>query len=292
MQHLFTEQELQELSKLGTPTIISRHVVSVNIPGHGSHLIKQFFVDKDVDQNEKATYIAYTHDNVRAEHLNETESIVAAYLQLLDRVREAKDEDINWLVSERHRVLCRTLIPRPVKENWLKAALFAKAAHAAIKHIRKYTQEPYFVHLKEVHAILQDTIPDILTDAMISAAYLHDTIEDTGVVYEDILESFGLEIADLVWALTDVSKPEDGNRKIRKAKDRAHYVKSIPAAANIKLADLISNTRSIVRFDRNFAKVYVKEKEELLKVLHHADARMLAYAYAELAIAKEALIKA
>ena len=106
---------------------------------------------------------------------------------------------------------------------------------------------------------------------MVAAALLHDVVEDTDVSLEDISIKFGPDIADLVSDLTDVSKPEDGNRATRKALDRAHTARASAAAKTIKLADLISNSRSIVEFDPHFAKVYLKEKALLLGVLTDGD---------------------
>lgn len=57
---------------------------------------------------------------------------------------------------------------------------------------------------------------------MICAALLNDVVEDTPVRLPKIVMRFGRAVAVLVEALTDVSKPEDGNREIRKAMDRAH----------------------------------------------------------------------
>ena len=54
---------------------------------------------------------------------------------------------------------------------------------------------------------------------MIAAALLHDVLEDTYVTSEMIAEEFGWKIHKLVVELTDVSKPEDGNRAKRKAID-------------------------------------------------------------------------
>jgi hypothetical protein len=78
--------------------------------------------------------------------------------------------------------------------------------------------------------------------------------------------------------LTDVSRPEDGNRAARKAIDLAHTAKASPAAKTIKLADLIDNTRSIVERDPDFAKVYLQEKARLLEVLQEGDPTLMAMA--------------
>mgnify|MGYP003624998870 FL=1 len=83
----------------------------------------------------------------------------------------------------------------------------------------------------------------------------------------DIEDEFGPRVASMVDDLTDVSKPEDGNRAVRKELDRQHTAKASPDAQTVKLADLISNSTSIVRDDPSFAKVYMKEKAALLEVL-------------------------
>ena len=143
-----------------------------------------------------------------------------------------------------------------------KAKEFAKEAHKLQK--RKYTGEPYFVHLDEV-ANLVELVGG--TEPMIVAAYLHDVIEDTSTTLETIKKEFGWYSALLVNWLTDISKPSDGNREIRKNMDRCHLAMAIPEAKTIKLADLISNAKSIVQHDRHFAVVYLKEKELLLPFL-------------------------
>lgn len=146
-----------------------------------------------------------------------------------------------------------------------QAALFAITAHGDQK--RKYTGEPYFVHLAEVaHTIAMAGG----RDEMIAAAYLHDVVEDTAVTDAQVEDEFGRQVATLVYWLTDASKPSDGNRAARKAIDRAHIAGASPDAKSIKLADLLSNTTSIVARDPEFAKVYLEEKRALLEVLRDA----------------------
>lgn len=152
-----------------------------------------------------------------------------------------------------------------------KARVFATAAHAAVGQVRKYTGEPYTVHLDEVATIVKSVKH---TDAMIAAAYLHDTVEDTEVTFDLIEQEFGMHIADQVRWLTDISTPEMGNRAYRKAMDRAYISNASHEAQTVKLADLISNTRSIVKHDRRFARVYLEEKRLLLEVLTHGDSSL------------------
>ncbi len=150
-----------------------------------------------------------------------------------------------------------------------KARVFATAAHAAAAQLRKYTNEPYIVHPTEVAQIVGSA--EGATDEMVAAAWLHDVVEDTGVTIETIRAEFGEKVAELVGWLTDVSRPDHGNRAARKAVDRAHTAMASAEAQTIKLADLISNCTSIVEHDANFAKTYLEEKRLLLEVLTKGD---------------------
>jgi hypothetical protein len=147
-----------------------------------------------------------------------------------------------------------------------KAFAFAAKAHGSQK--RKYTGEPYINHPYEVMDIVA-SVPH--TEQMLAAALLHDVLEDTDATEDQIRDEFGETVLELVKWLTDVSKPSDGNRAMRKALDRAHIAKAPAEAKTIKLADLISNTKSIVKHDKDFAKVYLNEKALLLKVLSDGD---------------------
>lgn len=149
------------------------------------------------------------------------------------------------------------------------ARIFMIAAHEAVQQKRKYTGEPYWKHPQSVAMIVSGV--KFRTEEMIAAAMLHDVIEDTGVKIETICEMFGETVANLVEGLTDQSKPEDGNRAKRKAIDREHIGKQSSQCKTIKLADLIHNTESILAYDKEFAKVYVPEKELLLEVLKYGD---------------------
>jgi (p)ppGpp synthase/HD superfamily hydrolase len=156
-----------------------------------------------------------------------------------------------------------------------RARVFATAAHAAVGQVRKYTFEPYIVHPAEVAKIVRDAGG---SEVMIAAAWLHDTVEDTGVTIETIRAEFGVEVAELVGWLTDVSRPEHGNRAHRKALDRAHSAAAPAEAQTVKLADLIANTRSIMEHDVTFAKTYLEEKRLLLEVMTKGDAALMAEA--------------
>ncbi len=165
-----------------------------------------------------------------------------------------------------------------------RAADFAAVKHAARR--RKYTFEPYVNHLRNVAQLLADhgQSPEV-----VAAGWLHDTIEDTDTTFADLSEAFGSRVATLVLEVTDVSSPVDGNRVARKAKDRQHLARSSVAGATIKLADLIDNSRDIVKHDPAFARIYLAEKEALLGVLSHGNGDLYALALKVLAEAQALL---
>jgi len=93
-----------------------------------------------------------------------------------------------------------------------RARIYATGAHQRINHRRKYNNEPYHVHLSAVAKLVVSVTDD---KEVIAAAWLHDTVEDTQATLEDIEETFGMPVAELVEELTDISKPGDGNRATR-----------------------------------------------------------------------------
>lgn len=152
-----------------------------------------------------------------------------------------------------------------------KADAFAEKAHDDVKQVRKYTGEPYINHPREVRAIMKKYATGPISDEQQAAALLHDVVEDTNVTAADIEQEFGSKVATLVSWLTDVSKLTDGNRKVRKNIDLQHSAAAPAEAHSIKLADLISNSLSIVQHDPGFAKTYLREKAALLQVLTRGD---------------------
>ncbi|NTU60096.1 MAG: HD domain-containing protein [Deltaproteobacteria bacterium] len=153
-----------------------------------------------------------------------------------------------------------------------RARQYAVHAHARIEQRRKYTLQPYDVHLKGVADILATVTDD---PEMLAAAWLHDTIEDTPATYEALEREFGAAVAGLVLELTDVSRPGDGNRAARKALDLRHTAGASPRAKTVKLADLIENSLDISKHDPKFARVYLAEMRALLGVLQEGDPRLL-----------------
>lgn len=158
-----------------------------------------------------------------------------------------------------------------------EAMIFAMEAHKDQR--RKYTGNPYTDHLAEVAGIAvcadnyNERIVNIyLDEIVIATAWLHDCVEDCDVSIRQISNKFGIDVAYGVDCLSDIEK---GNRKLRKELSRKRLSKSENWVQNIKVADLISNTSSIVQHDPKFAKVYLEEKRLLLDVLTKADERLI-----------------
>ena len=81
-----------------------------------------------------------------------------------------------------------------------KAYEYAKKYHG--DQLRK-SGEAYIVHPLQVAYILSTLGLD---DSTICAALLHDTLEDTNLNKEDLIQNFGEEIAELVDGVTKLSK--------------------------------------------------------------------------------------
>lgn len=132
-------------------------------------------------------------------------------------------------------------IPAAPVQRILAAAKFASERHAAQKR-KGAAAEPYVNHLIEV-AQLVALSSERLDANVVMAGLLHDTIEDTGTTAEELEQEFGSDVAALVVELTDDKSQPKEVRKALQVQNAPH--KSVRAQV-IKLADKISNLRSLV----------------------------------------------
>ena len=153
-----------------------------------------------------------------------------------------------------------------------QALCFAGKAHSG--QIRRYTREAYIVHPTRVVDLLKTHCVTPPTPEMLAAAYLHDTVEDTKVTLADILDTFGETVTSLVYELTDITKPGDGNRGQRKWLERKRLSVASKAAKTIKLTDIADNLPSVIEYDESFALTYVYEKLRDLEVLKEGDVNL------------------
>ena len=124
-----------------------------------------------------------------------------------------------------------------------QAADWAADAHG---DQRRRSGEPYVIHPIEVAALVADLGA---TTAMVQAALLHDTVEDTHRETLDIEMDFGKEVAQLVDACTKVAvvHPDAASAQRNAANLRKLFVSlaADPRVIVIKLCDRLHNLRTI-----------------------------------------------
>ena len=81
-----------------------------------------------------------------------------------------------------------------------RALAFAYNAH---RYMEDDAGLPFILHPLKVMEIMRTVSTD---ENLICAAVLHDTIEDTDTTQQDLIDNFGEEVADLVWAVTKTGK--------------------------------------------------------------------------------------
>jgi len=125
-------------------------------------------------------------------------------------------------------------------------AILSAACYAAEKHAHQKRKgaagEPYLNHLVEVAHLVSTALSE--PDAnLVVAALLHDVIEDAGVTATELIERFGEDVAALVLEVTDDKSLPKQERKLLQIENAP---KKSVRAQTIKLADKISNLRSIL----------------------------------------------
>lgn len=121
-----------------------------------------------------------------------------------------------------------------------RAIEFATRAHEG--QFRKGTKRPYIVHPIEVGDIVASMTEDV---EVISAAYLHDTIEDCRGVTEEVLaREFSPRVAKMV---SQESEDKSKTWIERKNHTVCHIKEADLDVQRIALADKLSNMRDIDR---------------------------------------------
>jgi (p)ppGpp synthase/HD superfamily hydrolase len=147
-----------------------------------------------------------------------------------------------------------------------KALYWARQKHNETNHL--YDGQQYDVHLWAVVDIANmfiHYIPDDKREVVIAACWLHDTIEDCRVTYNDVKKEFGDQVAEIVYALT--------NEKGRTRKDRANEkyyagISCTPFAAFVKICERIANVKYSRENGCSMYKKYQQEAEDFRRLLN------------------------
>jgi (p)ppGpp synthase/HD superfamily hydrolase len=154
---------------------------------------------------------------------------------------------------------------------------FAIEAHNKVNHL--YDGKPYSVHLAMVaHYAVKyiDCIPEQCWETVLNAAWLHDTIEDCRLTYNDVKEVAGYEVAEIVYALTN---DKGKNRKHRANQNYYNGIRETAWAKYVKLCDRLANVKYSVDTNSRMLSVYQKENESFLFGLMSVNSDALIYKY-------------
>ncbi|MCL4494971.1 MAG: bifunctional (p)ppGpp synthetase/guanosine-3',5'-bis(diphosphate) 3'-pyrophosphohydrolase [Firmicutes bacterium] len=151
-------------------------------------------------------------------------------------------------------------------EQIAQAIDFARRAHAGQS---RASGDPYIEHPLAVASILADLKMDVPT---IVAALLHDVVEDTPFTLDDIEQSFGSEVAQLVDGVTKLDRLEVRTREEEQAENLRKMLLAMAKDIRvilIKLADRLHNMRTLKHLDANRVQRIAKETMEIYAPLAH-----------------------
>ena len=108
-------------------------------------------------------------------------------------------------------------------------------------------------------------------DEIMSAGWLHDTIEDTDTTHLVLFFEFDKKIADIVWSVSS----EPGKNRHEKFRNTAPKIIANEKAIIVKLADRIANTEASLAADKpNLYQMYKKEFPLFYKLLYRGELSM------------------
>ncbi len=153
--------------------------------------------------------------------------------------------------------------------NWRE--LYEQARDVAIEAHgeQRYGDSPYEKHLKAVMEVLErfgGSLEDPELAPLMVAGWLHDVLEDTPIMRDDLKTQFGPEVAELVWRVTDepgASRDERKPATYRKTKENQH-------AIILKLADRIANVEHGIGTRSGKLGMYRREQGEFAGILREA----------------------
>jgi GTP diphosphokinase / guanosine-3',5'-bis(diphosphate) 3'-diphosphatase len=155
-----------------------------------------------------------------------------------------RDRTERQLDARLEELLAKLRKNRPAEDPWLVRRAYEIAAERHRDQFRS-SGDPYLSHLLEVAHILADMRLDAIT---LTAALLHDVIEDTEFPVSRIEERFGAEVAHLVEGVTKIGRL---NMMAPEARQAETVRKMLLAMVHdvrvvlVKLADRLHNMRTL-----------------------------------------------
>lgn len=162
--------------------------------------------------------------------------------------------------------IVETYLPSEQVEKIWEAYLFAYDAHNGQY---RSSGEPYVTHPIAVACMLADMKLDF---EAVTAALLHDTIEDTPVTYQDVVDRFGEDVAKLVDGVSKLDKLKFRNRQEAQAENFRKMVLAMAKDVRvilIKLADRTHNMRTLDSLRPDKRRRIAKETLEIYAPLAH-----------------------
>ncbi len=155
-----------------------------------------------------------------------------------------RDRTERQLDARLEELLAKLRKNRPAEDPWMVRRAYEIAAERHREQLRK-SGEPYLMHLLEVAHILADLRLDATT---LTAALLHDVIEDTEFPVSRITERFGAEVARLVEGVTKIGRLKMMAPEARQAENVRKMVLAMVHDVRVvlvKLADRLHNMRTL-----------------------------------------------
>jgi GTP diphosphokinase / guanosine-3',5'-bis(diphosphate) 3'-diphosphatase len=155
-----------------------------------------------------------------------------------------RDRTERQLDARLDELLAKLRKNRPAEDPWMVRRAYEIASERHHDQLRN-SGEPYMTHLLDVAHILADMRLDATT---LTAALLHDAIEDTEYPVSRIEERFGAEVARLVEGVTKIGRL---NMMAPEARQAENVRKMLLAMVNdvrvvlVKLADRLHNMRTL-----------------------------------------------
>lgn len=141
-------------------------------------------------------------------------------------------------------------------------------AFATKKHEGQFRADgvtPYIQHPIKVAEIIKVYKKSKNIDAIIAAALLHDTLEDTYTSYKELKVEFGEMVASMVLELTSAKVVTTMMGKGRYLKHKMKYMS--PYAFVIKLADRLANLQDLGGLPIERRDKTIKETKEIVEFL-------------------------